>query len=75
MSDAPKLISDIRAAVGDPQGKLTHDELVEHCRNLSIGSIDARRERDEARAVAELLWKRFRGEGYFLNPVPWDLRK
>lgn len=28
------LIADIRAAVGDPTGKLMQDELVEHCRRL-----------------------------------------
>ena len=28
------LIADIRAAVGDPMGKLMQDELVEHCRRL-----------------------------------------
>lgn len=29
------LIADIRAAVGDPTGKLMQDELVEHCRALA----------------------------------------
>ncbi len=29
------LLADIRAAVGDPTGKLMQDELVEHCRKLS----------------------------------------
>lgn len=28
------LLADIRAAVGDPTGKLMQDELVEHCRNM-----------------------------------------
>lgn len=28
------LVSDIRAAVGDPKGKLMQDELVEHCRTM-----------------------------------------
>jgi hypothetical protein len=28
------LLADIRAAVGDPTGKLMQDELVEHCRKL-----------------------------------------
>jgi hypothetical protein len=28
------LIADIRAAVGDPQGKLMQDELVEHCKDM-----------------------------------------
>ena len=29
-----RLVADIRAAVGDPTGKLMQDELVEYCRNL-----------------------------------------
>ena len=29
------LVADIRAAVGDPTGKLMQDELVEHCRRMS----------------------------------------
>lgn len=29
-----RLVADIRAAVGDPTGKLMQDELVEHCRKL-----------------------------------------
>lgn len=29
------LLADIRAAVGDPDGKLMQDELVEHCRKLA----------------------------------------
>jgi len=29
-----KLLAEIRAAVGDPDGRLMQDELVEHCRNL-----------------------------------------
>lgn len=28
------LLADIRAAVGDPTGKLMQDELVEHCRKM-----------------------------------------
>lgn len=28
------LVADIRAAVGDPTGKLMQDELVEHCREM-----------------------------------------
>ena len=28
------LVADIRAAVGDPTGKLMQDELVEHCRSM-----------------------------------------
>lgn len=28
------LVADIRAAVGDPNGRLMQDELVEHCRAL-----------------------------------------
>jgi hypothetical protein len=30
------LIADIRAAVGDPTGKLMQDELVVHCRSLRL---------------------------------------
>lgn len=29
------LLADIRAAVGDPTGKLMQDELVEHCRRVT----------------------------------------
>lgn len=29
-----RLLADIRAAVGDPQGKLMQDELVTHCREM-----------------------------------------
>lgn len=29
------ILADIRAAVGDPAGKLMQDELVEHCRKLT----------------------------------------
>ena len=36
------LLADIRAAVGDPTGKLMQDELVEHCRHMSV-VIDAAR--------------------------------
>jgi hypothetical protein len=35
------LIADIRAAVGDPTGKLMQDELVEHCRTLARGAQHA----------------------------------
>jgi hypothetical protein len=28
------LVADIRAAVGDPKGKLMQDELVAHCRSM-----------------------------------------
>ncbi|NDD52357.1 hypothetical protein EBZ39_00495 [bacterium] len=30
------LLADIRAAVGDPTGKLMQDELVAHCRSLRL---------------------------------------
>jgi len=40
------LIADIRAAVGDPTGKLMQDELVEHCRKLAH-SADWNRRRVE----------------------------
>ena len=40
-----QLVADIRAAVGDPTGKLMQDELVEHCRTL-------RTERDQYRMMA-----------------------
>lgn len=36
------LLADIRAAVGDPNGKLMQDELVERCRRMSA-VIDAAR--------------------------------
>lgn len=40
------LVADIRAAVGDPTGKLMQDELVEHCRKLAH-SADWNRRRVE----------------------------
>lgn len=40
------LVADIRAAVGDPEGKLMQDELVEHCRKLAH-SADWNRRRVE----------------------------
>ena len=40
------LVADIRAAVGDPKGKLMQDELVEHCRKLAH-SADWNRRRVE----------------------------
>lgn len=33
-----RLVADIRAAVGDPIGRLMQDELVEHCRKLKADS-------------------------------------
>lgn len=33
-----RLVADIRAAVGDPKGKLMQDDLVEHCRKLKADS-------------------------------------
>lgn len=32
------LLADIRAAVGDPTGKLMQDELVEHCRRMAYAA-------------------------------------
>ena len=32
------LLSDIRAAIGDPYGKLMQDELLERCRELAKAS-------------------------------------
>ena len=29
------LVARVRAAVGDPEGKLTRDELLDHCRTLT----------------------------------------
>lgn len=43
------LIADIRAAVGDPTGKLMQDELVAHCRSLRLT--------DEERAVIDVCAK------------------
>jgi len=40
------LLADIRAAVGDPTGKLMQDELVEHCRKLTHSSDWNRRRVD-----------------------------
>jgi hypothetical protein len=43
------LLADIRAAVGDPTGKLMQDELVERCRSLRL--TDAEREAIEGAVV------------------------
>ena len=40
------LLADIRAAVGDPKGKLMQDELIAHCRSLRITD-------EEREAIAE----------------------
>jgi hypothetical protein len=45
------LLADIRAAVGDPTGKLMQDELIEHCKKLRL--TDEEREALE-RAAATL---------------------
>jgi hypothetical protein len=37
------LVADIRAAVGDPTGKLMQDELVKHCRKLAKAATKARK--------------------------------
>lgn len=37
------LVADIRAAVGDPTGKLMQDELVAHCRKLAKAATKARK--------------------------------
>ncbi len=38
------LLADIRHAVGDPEGRLMQDELVEHCRKIK-SSLDFNRKR------------------------------
>jgi hypothetical protein len=46
------LLADIRAAVGDPTGKLMQDELVERCRKLRADNELLRAERDALRNPA-----------------------
>jgi hypothetical protein len=48
------LLADIRAAVGDPTGKLMQDELVERCRSLRL--TDAEREAIDWAAYAAEKW-------------------
>jgi hypothetical protein len=47
------LLADIRAAVGDPNGKLMQDELVEHCRCVTNAA-------KKAESLAEF-WKEHGG--------------
>lgn len=54
------LLADIRAAVGDPNGKLMQDELVAHCRHLALLAdrklqLDAVTERPSAVSEIALL--------------------
>lgn len=50
------LLADIRAAVGDPNGRLMQEELVEHCRRVTNAANKAEalaeREHREARGAA-----------------------
>lgn len=52
-----RLVADIRAAVGDPTGKLMQDELVAHCAELldRVTRAEAILERDQAAQHAEAL--------------------
>lgn len=47
------LIADIRAAVGDPTGKLMQDELVAHCRKLCADIELLRAANSDTRRIAE----------------------
>jgi hypothetical protein len=47
------LIADIRAAVGDPTGKLMQEELVEHCRKLRADNDLLRAANSDTRRIAE----------------------
>ncbi|NBT36107.1 MAG: hypothetical protein EBT03_11345 [Betaproteobacteria bacterium] len=44
------LLADIRAAVGDPTGKLMQDELVAHCRSLRFSDAERQALREAADA-------------------------
>jgi hypothetical protein len=47
------LIADIRAAVGDPTGKLMQDELVERCRKLRADNELLRAANSDTKRIAE----------------------
>jgi hypothetical protein len=53
ITDLLGLIADIRAAVGDPTGKLMQDELVEHCRKLRADNDLLRAANSDTRRIAE----------------------
>lgn len=54
------ILADIRAAVGDPTGKLMQDELVEHCRNMrtALETISTYYRGDERSAESVLEMRR-----------------
>ena len=60
------LIADIRAAVGDPDGKLMQDELVAHCRELRAKAEGKgkRTEQEIVNQTNELARELYRLRGY-----------
>ena len=54
-----ELVADIRVAVGDPEGRLMHDELVAHCRAL----------REQATALLEAMEPLVTGRGFMVSSV------
>ena len=53
MSALLGLLADIRAAVGDPTGKLMQDELVERCRKLRADNELLRAANSDTKRIAE----------------------
>ena len=53
MSALLGLLADIRAAVGDPTGKLMQDELVERCRKLRADNELLRGANSDTKRIAE----------------------
>jgi hypothetical protein len=51
------LLADIRAAVGDPTGKLMQDELVERCRKLYADNELLRAANSDTKRIADASWR------------------
>ena len=51
------LLADIRAAVGDPTGKLMQDELVERCRKLYADNELLRAANADTKRIADAGWR------------------
>ena len=51
------LLADIRAAVGDPTGKLMQDELVERCRKLRTDNELLRAANADTKRIADASWR------------------
>jgi len=51
------LLAEIRAAVGDPTGKLMQDELVERCRKLRADNELLRAANADTKRIADAGWR------------------